>query len=289
METKRNLTVVIPAYNEAASIASVIENIRAECADIVDEIIVVDDGSTDGTGKIAEGAGGARVIRHPRNRGYGAALKTGIRAARTEFVLTFDADGQYEAPAIRQLMARAGDNDMVSGQRTALMHSPMWRMPGKWMLKFLANMLVKDKIPDLNSGLRLFRTETIRKYVHVCPNGFSFSTTSLMAMLSRGYDVEFVPVNICERRGKSTVSLSTGLETIVLVLRIAALFNPLRLFIPSSFFCILAGVLWEVRCYVVNQMGLSTASLLAIVTGIILFSIGLICDQISQLRLERFE
>ena len=234
---------------------------------------------------IAEKAG-AEVIRHRRNKGYGAALKSGIRATESEFVLTLDADGQYDPGVILKLWDKAGDYDMVSGRRTQVLHSSLWRMPGKWLLGWMANYLAKQTIPDLNSGLRLFRTDVIKKYLHICPMGFSFSTTSMMALLSRGYNVGFVPVEVRKRAGHSTVNVSTGLETIILILRVAALFNPLRLFIPLSGFSFLSGTVWG-AIYIIKGRGLSTGSMLAVFTAILLFSLGLICDQISQL--ERFE
>lgn len=284
---KPQLTIVIPAYNEEESIGGVLEQLAALREDIPARVIVVDDGSADRTASIAEAAG-AEVIRHRRNKGYGAALKTGIREADSEFVLTLDADGQYRPVDILKLWEVAADFDMVSGRRTQLLHSAVWRMPGKWLLSWMANYLTRQKIPDLNSGLRLFRTDVIKKYLHICPMGFSFSTTSMMALLSRGYNVGFVPVEVHKREGRSTVKLSTGFETIILILRIAALFNPLRLFVPLSAVSFVFGTLWG-GYYILQRHGLSMAATLAMVTGVLLFSLGIICDQISQLRLERFE
>jgi len=283
----KNLTVLVPAYNEEQSIGSVVKRIYELNSDIVKEIIVIDDGSTDSTAEIAEKAG-ALVVRHKKNKGYGAAIKTGISQAKTEYMLAFDGDGQYFEEDIRKMWEIADDNDMVSGLRTRLIHSPLWRMPGKWILKYFASFLVQQKIPDLNSGLRLFRKSVIVKYLHICPSGFSFTTTSMMAFLYRGYNVGFVPVDVKEREGKSTVSIFTGMETIILIIRMSALFNPIRLFIPASIFSIIFGILWGLP-YMVTHRGLSIAAMLAIVTGIILFAIGIICDQVSQLRLERFE
>lgn len=281
------VTVVIPAFNEAAAIGPVVDSVRAQCAGLVDEVIVVDDGSSDRTAEIAEQSG-ARVIRHTHNRGYGGALKTGIRAAQSEFVLTMDSDGQHSAEDVKRLIGSADANDLVVGQRTRLLHSPLWRMPGKWLLTWLANYLTGQRIPDLNSGLRLIRREVAAKYLHVCPNGFSFSTTLTMCLLSRGYQVSYVPIDVKPRIGTSTVSLRTGLETLILVLRLATLFNPLRIFLPVSMLVAGVGLLWGIP-YATLGRGVSVGSMLAIVTSIVLFALGLISDQISQLRLERFE
>lgn len=283
----KKVTILIPAFNESQAIGFVIEHIQAICSDVVQEVIVIDDGSSDDTAYIAKNAG-STVIRHKQNLGYGAALKTGIRQAKTEFVLTMDADGQHQAEDVLRLWELAEDCDMVVGQRISLIHSPLWRMPGKWLLWSMANYLTRRKIPDLNSGLRLIRRDVAQRYLHLCPSGFSFSTTITMALLSRGYSVTYVPIQVKKRVGKSTVSVATGLDTIILILRIAALFNPLRVFIPISLLIGLVGLVWGIP-FALAGRGVSVGSLLAIVTAILIFGLGLLCDQISQLRLERFE
>jgi hypothetical protein len=199
-----------------------------------------------------------------------------------------DSDGQHLAEDVLRLHAAIGDNDMVIGQRTELLHSPLWRMPGKWLLSRIANYITRQRIPDLNSGLRLMRRKTILRYMHLCPSGFSFSTTITVALLSRGYAVEFLPITIKKRTGKSTVTVSTGLQTIILLIRIAALFDPLRIFLPLSIAAITIGFAWGIP-FALAGNGISTGSMLAIVTGVLLFSLGVLCDQISQLRLERYE
>jgi glycosyltransferase involved in cell wall biosynthesis len=285
----KKVTILIPAFNEAQTIGVIIERLEANCSDFVQEIIVIDDGSSDETAWLAEKAG-ACVIRHKHNRGYGASLKTGIRSAKTEFVLMMDADGQHRVEDVFHLweLANAYDCDMIVGQRTGLIHSPFWRMPGKWLLGVMANYLTQRTIPDLNSGLRLIRREVVSRYLHLCPSGFSFSTTITMALLSRGYSVDYVPIKVEKRAGKSTVSIKTGLDTIILILRIAALFNPLRIFIPASVLIGGVGIVWGIP-FALAGRGVSVGSMLAIVTAILVFGLGLLCDQISQLRLERFE
>jgi glycosyltransferase involved in cell wall biosynthesis len=282
-----SVSIVIPAFNEEQAIGSVLGRIKSICADLAPEIIVVDDGSTDDTARMAEEAG-VRVIRHARNMGYGASIKTGIRSAQTEFVLTIDADGQHRAEDILRLWELADVSDMVVGQRTNLIHSPLWRMPGKWLLSLMANYLTQYTIPDLNSGFRLIRREVVLKYLHLCPSGFSFSTTIAMALLSRGYNVAYVPIQVERRVGKSTVSIATGWDTIILILRIATLFDPLRIFVPASALIGMVGALWGIP-FALSGHGVSVGAMLAIVTSMLLFGLGLICDQISQLRLERFE
>ena len=287
MGDQGRLTVVIPAHNEEQTVGSVVRSVQEACSEFLHEIVVVNDGSSDSTARVAAEAG-ARVISHNRNLGYGAALKTGIRSAQTDFVLTMDSDGQHRAEHVIQLWKSEEERDMVVGKRMNLIHSPLWRMPGKWILGLMANYLTGQSIPDLNSGLRLMKRNVALKYLHLCPSGFSFSTTISMVLIKRGYDVAYLPIKVQRRAGKSTVSVTTGLETVILVLRIAALFDPLRVFIPASILTGALGALWSVPYLMVGR-GVSIGSMLAIVTAVLLFGIGLVCDQISQLRLERYE
>jgi glycosyltransferase involved in cell wall biosynthesis len=281
------LTVIIPAFNEAAGIATVLDELKRDCGQFVTTIIVVDDGSSDDTARIAS-EHGAVVIRHPANLGYGAALKTGLRRSETTYIATFDADGQHLATDLRRLWEARAGAAMIIGARQQLVHSPLWRMPGKWLLGAVASYLVRQPIPDLNSGLRLLSRDLAMRYAHLCPRGFSMSTTLTMAVLSRGWPVAFVPIDVRKRTGRSTVTVATGFETAVLLLRIICLFNPLRLFVPMSVVIAAIGVLWGVP-YATAGRGVSVGSMLAIVMAVLLFSLGLICDQVSQLRLERHE
>jgi glycosyltransferase involved in cell wall biosynthesis len=281
------LTIIIPAYNEGSSIGAVLAALHEHVPQVIDEVIVVNDASTDNTAAVAQ-ATGARVIQHRTNRGYGGSLKTGIRAAKTDYVLIMDSDGQHRVEDALALWQQRDTADMVVGQRTALLHSPLWRMPGKWVLGRLANYIVQRSIPDLNSGLRLMRRTDVLRYMHLCPNGFSFTTTLTIAFFTQGFTVAYVPIQIQKRVGKSTVSVSTGFQTLMLILRLAALFAPLRVFIPMSILSGLVGIGWGVP-FALSGRGVSVGAMLAIVTAILLFALGIICDQISQLRLERYE
>jgi glycosyltransferase involved in cell wall biosynthesis len=284
------VTIVIPAHNEEGAIGDVIANLRAKQLPGVVEIIVIDDGSTDKTAEIAE-ATGVTVLRHRGNRGYGAALKTGVKAATGDYILTMDADGQHRLEDVLTLCKAVGGEqppDCVIGHRTALLHSALWRMPGKWLLKAMAQFLTQKKIPDLNSGLRIVKREVLKRYLHLCPSGFSFSTTITVALLSRGYAVEFMPIKVERRIGTSMVSMKTGFQAILLLFRLIALFNPLRIFLPTALIAILFGIGWTIP-YLIAGSGVTVASMLAILTGVLLFALGLICDQVAQLRLERYE
>ena len=287
------LTVVIPAYNEGSAIGPTIDA-AVELARIHHwEVIVVDDGSTDDTAEqVMQRTDDLclNLVRHPYNRGYGAAIKTGIRRATSSLVATLDSDGQHDPRDLLKLLPFVEQYDLVVGQRPGRIHSQLWRIPGKWALSWLANYLTGRKIPDLNSGMRLFQTHAIKKYLHLCPNGFSFSTTSTLAFFNQGYAVKYEPITISKRKheAKSTVKLSTGFETIILILRLASLFQPLRIFIPASAFFVLLGLLWGFP-YIILQQGVSVGALLLIITGLLIFFFGLLTDQVAQLRLEKYE
>ena len=286
-----DLTIVMPAYNEEHSIRATLEQLRPICERRGWRIIVVDDGSTDGTSGVVKALlplDYLQIIEHPVNRGYGAALKTGIRAADTVWVATMDSDGQHRVEDLIFLYESLIDFDLIIGKRTQRIHSPLWRMPGKWLLQGMAIFLMRRTIPDLNSGMRIFRREVLVKYLHLFPDGFSFSTTSTMIFMNRGYAVDFLPITVNERVGKSTVKLSTGFNTLLLILRLAMLLDPLRLFLPVSFALIGIGLLWTLP-FLIMQEGYSIGALLLIMNGVLIFVVALLSDQIAALRKERFE
>ena len=287
------LSVVIPAYNEGPVIGTILDAILDLARLYHWEVIVVDDGSTDDTTeKVDQRADGhfLKLLRHPYNQGYGAAVKTGIRAAHADLVATMDSDGQHNPEDLLNLLPLAEEYKLVVGERPGLLHSKLWRMPGKWILNGLANYLTGRKIPDLNSGMRLFHKDVVKKYLHLCANGFSFSTTSTLIFFNRRYAVTYVPITIRQRsRGaKSTVNLNTGFDALVLILRIASLFQPLRIFIPTSGLFVVMGILWSLP-YILLLRGVSVGALLLILTGLLLFFFGLLTDQVAQLRLEKYE
>ena len=282
-----DLTVVIPAYNEEKAIGGVVRELVQKAPGV--KVLVVDDGSEDGTGSVAREAG-ASVIRHKINRGYGASLKTGIRAAGTEFVAMYDGDGQHRPEDLLRLYEAAREHDIVIGARDKASHQMMSRRPGKWVLARTADTLVGRKIPDLNSGLRVMRRSVVSRYLHLLPDGFSASTTTTVCVLQRGYDVEFLPITTRERVGKSTVrQLRDGTNTIHLIMRLIMLFNPTRFFLPPAAAMILAGLVYGfVKAFRLHH-GFPVLALLLVSTGLITGMFGVLADQISSLRREMYE
>ncbi|MEK6644161.1 MAG: glycosyltransferase family 2 protein [Planctomycetota bacterium] len=278
-------TLVIPAYNEARVIGAVLDELAT--APGCREIIVVDDGSTDGT--VAEATRrGVRVLSHPYNRGYGAALKTGIQAVTTDYVITCDADGQHGLSEVMRVVAEATTHDMVVGARDENSHQSFTRMPGKRILAWFANLLAARKIPDLNSGLRSFRTEVIRRYLHLMPDGFSFSTTSTLAMFRTGASVQYVSISTRQREGRtSSVKIfQDGFRVLMLIVNLTVLFNPMRVFVPLSFFFMGASVVYFILFSIFERVHITESMVLLFITGVILFFLGIVCEQVSAIRRE---
>jgi glycosyltransferase involved in cell wall biosynthesis len=289
------ITLIIPAFNEEASIANVLNGLRDWRNRA--EILVIDDCSSDRTAEIAMGAG-ARVIRHPRNRGYGAALKTGIRAASGDVILMMDADSEHSAEQIETLLNGLGDNDMVVGARGKGSHTPFLRKPLKWLLGQIANYLAQTKIPDLNSGLRAFRKDVVKLFLHILPNGFSFTTTLTLALFKEGYNIAYVPIVTTPRVGTSTVSpIRDGFNTIMLIIRVIALFDPLKVFLPTSIALVALGAIYWVASIALRMqqqnpqtalLHIPTGAMILIVSSVIVFMFGILADQVSAIRREKY-
>jgi glycosyltransferase involved in cell wall biosynthesis len=279
-----SVSIVIPAMNEADAIAGVVSQLRAAAP--WHEIIVVDDGSNDATGSEAESAG-ARVVRHPYNKGNGAAVKTGIRAATGEFILIVDADGQHRPEDARRLVDRLGEYDLVIGARARATQANTRRRLGNAILNGLASYLTGRRIPDLTSGFRGARREHLREFIHLLPNGFSTPTTTTLAFLRAGYNVTFEPVEARRRVGQSKIRLARdGAKFFLILLKVITLFSPLRIFVPISAASLLVGVLygaWNVAMY----QRIPNGSVLLILFAVVVFLVGLVSEQISSLRIER--
>jgi glycosyltransferase involved in cell wall biosynthesis len=277
------VSIVIPAYNEAAAIGSVVTALRDAAA--WHEIIVVDDGSQDATAAQAAAAG-ARVVRHPYNKGNGASVKSGIRAAVADYILIIDGDGQHRPEDACRLVARLGEYDLVIGARSTGTQATHARRFGNSALNGLASYLTDREIPDLTSGFRAARREHLREFIHLLPNGFSTPTTTTLAFIKAGYNVTFEPVEARARVGQSKIRLARdGAKFLMIILKIVTLFSPLRVFLPISIASFVVGTgyaLWTIA----TQSKIPNGAVLAIMLAVIVFLVGLVSEQISALRFE---
>lgn len=281
------VSVVIPANNEAAHVREQIAAVQGVMArsgwDY--EIIVVDDGSTDGTAERAAEAG-VRILRRRKNRGYGAALKLGIAHARHGWILITDADGTYPAEEIPRLLALADSNDMVVGSRTGeTVKIQTLRRPPKAFLNWLASYLAGQKLPDINSGLRLMRTDLVRRYEHLLPSGFSFTTTITLAAACNDHMVEYVPINYLARLGASKMRPRAAYDFTLLILRTIVFFNPLKVFIPLGAALALAGL--AKLGYDIYKDNLSESAVLALLGALIVWAVGMLADQNARIATSK--
>jgi glycosyltransferase involved in cell wall biosynthesis len=278
-----SLTIIIPAYNEEEGIRQTLDKLLPITQVNNFKIIVVNDGSTDKTRQIVEEKP-VDLINHPYNKGYGAALKSGILASNSEYVAMYDADGQHNPEDLLNLWINRGEYDMLVGMRSKNSHHDWLRKPGKWILHKTANFLTGRKIPDLNSGMRIIKCERLVDKLHLFSDSFSFSTTSTVAFMNLGYYVDYYPITVNKRVGKSTVrQLKHGTSTLMLILRMVVLFNPLKVFLPVSIITFILGIGWGSIGYFIASRFPNSALLLAMM-GVLFFFMGLISDQISTLN-----
>jgi glycosyltransferase involved in cell wall biosynthesis len=284
-----NVSIVIPAYNEEDGVGHVITELREvlERHSITAEIVVVDDGSRDNTAQAALAAG-ARVMRHRSNRGYGAALKTGITAASHPYIVITDADGTYPSEYIPELLAHMEHSDMVVGARIGKkVKIPMVRRPAKWALNRVANYMTGSNIPDLNSGLRAFRRDVAMQYFSILPDQFSFTTTITLAMLCDKYAVTYLPIDYRGRRGRSKIVPWDAGSFLILILRTSMLFRPLRVFIPLMLLCLTYGVTKAViDLAVIHDRMISSTAILGMLSALLILLIGMLGDAMAT-RLGR--
>ena len=283
MATPASVSVIIPAFNEAAVIGQVIGALRS--AATWHEIIVVDDGSTDLTSEVARAAG-ALVATHPYNKGNGASVKTGLRRATGEFILIIDADGQHRPADALRLVGRLGEYDLVVGARSSDTQATRARRLGNAVLNWLAGYLSGRPIPDLTSGFRAARLDFVREFIHLLPNGFSTPTTTTLAFVKAGYNVAFEPIEAASRVGTSKIRLGPdGAKFFLIVLRVVTIFSPLRVFVPVSLAAFLVGAAYAAWT-IVTESHVTNSSVLLIVLSVVVFLVGLVSEQIAALRFE---
>jgi glycosyltransferase involved in cell wall biosynthesis len=287
MADRVHLSIIIPVYNEERTLASVIAKINALRLPAA-EIIVVDDGSTDRSGEIAL-ACGANVIRHPYNIGNGAAIKTGIRAARGNLLVLMDGDGQHPPEDIPKLLAESHAYHMVIGARAKGSKLRLHRYAANVLYNQLASYVTRFQIKDLTSGFRIVSRSDALRYIDLLPNTFSYPTTLTMAFISSGLTIKYVPIQTLYRSGQSKISLlSDGVRFLLIITRIATIFSPFRVFMPVSIFFFLAGLANYIYTYVTEHR-FTNMSVFLLTVAVIIFMLGLLAEQVALLRIERHQ
>jgi len=279
------ISVIIPAYNEAQSIADVVSKVRAVGPQF--QILVIDDGSSDGTAEAARAAG-AEVHCHPYNIGNGAAVKTGIRNAAGDIMVFMDGDGQHDPDDIPRLLDHLPAHDLVVGARSFKDQATLGRALGNGVYNRFAGYVAKFPIQDLTSGFRAVKADVARDLIHLLPNTYSYPTTMTLAVLRSGLTLKYVPIRTSRRaKGKSHISLfKDGVRFFMIITRICTLFSPFRVFLPVSFAMFMLGLLWYLYTFITGGRFTNMSALL-LTTSVTIFMIGMVSEQISQMRFER--
>lgn len=278
------VTILLPAYNEEQAIGTTVKRIKELHPDF--EVLVIDDGSTDNTMNEAMEAG-ANVWPHPYNIGNGAAIKTGLRVAKGEWVIMMDADGQHNPEDIERLLEHKDSYDMVVGARTRKSDTSVHRDIANKIYNWIASYVTQFKIKDLTSGFRLIRKSTVEQYIYLLPNTFSYPTTLTMGYLRMGRSLKYIPIKTAKRQGKSKIRLvEDGVRFFLIIFKIATLFSPLRMFLPVSIGLFFTGLSYYFYTFITSHRFTNMSALL-LTTSIIVFMIGLVSEQISQMRYDR--
>ena len=283
-----DLTIAIPAYNEELSLTSFLPELLDYCRAKGCRLIVVNDGSKDNTRELLkqyEDLPFFTAIHHKVNRGYGGAIKTCINATQTPFVVTMDADGQHrleDVTALYDVLVQR-DADMVVGGRKRHKES-LYRKTGKWLIRFFANRLMPIPIHDLNSGMKIYRTELFRQYLQLCPDTMALSDIITLVFINHRHLVLEHPITVVPRTaGKSTISMKTAFDTVLEILHIVIMFNPMRVFLPPALFFFLFSAIWGTPILLRGE-GVSVGTELLFITGLICFFLGLIAEQLALIR-----
>jgi glycosyltransferase involved in cell wall biosynthesis len=285
--TDKEVSVIIPAFNEEESLKDFIESLKSVLITTISdyEIIIVDDGSTDNTYPIVSNIKDIKVVRHPYNKGNGAAVKSGILEAQGERIVVIDADGQHDPEQITEMLRFLDENDLVVGARGSFGIGR--RGLGNVIVSKLASYLAGVTIPDLTSGFRAFKKDKMMEFISLLPNGYSLPSTSTLAFATSGYNIKFIPINIKKRQGgtSSIKVVRDGMKFLVLIVRMVSLFKPLKVFTPLSGLLVLMGIIWAVRTISYSSQITPTVAMLFL-GGIFVFLFGLLADQIAEARLS---
>jgi glycosyltransferase involved in cell wall biosynthesis len=280
------LSIIIPAYNEAGPLGAVLSAIHAQPLPTY-EIIVVDDGSTDDTAGVAA-AHGARAIRHPYNIGNGAAVKTGLRAARGAAVVLLDGDGPHPPSAIAALLEPLKDYHMVVAARPRRSEAGWHRLVANRFYSWFASYVAQHRVEDLTSGFRALRRREALRFIDMLPNTFSYPSTLTLAFLRSGLAVKYLRVEFGRRTGASKLRVwEDGIRFLLIISKVATLFAPFRVFLPVSAAFFALGTGYYAYTFVTTHRFTNMAALL-LSTGVIIFMLGLVSEQIAQLRMDRF-
>jgi glycosyltransferase involved in cell wall biosynthesis len=281
------ISVIIPAYNEESTIGKVVKGITSIYPDF--EIIVINDGSSDGTAEAAETAG-AMVFSHPYNMGNGAAVKNGIRLAKGETLVFMDGDGQHDPEDIARLLEYIPEYDMVVGARNVSGQASILRAVGNKLYNWFASYVAKFKIKDLTSGFRVVKAEIARQLLYLLPNIYSYPTTMTLSILRNGRSLKWVPISVKSRKsGKSDIGiLKDGARFFIIIVKICTLYSPFRVVLPVSSFLFFSGIIYYLYTYLSSRRFTNMSALL-LTTSIIVFMMGLVSEQICQMHSKESE
>ena len=285
------ISVIIPVYNEEEGLKQILpEILRLKEEFNIAETIVIDDCSTDNSRVVAEKLG-VKVIRHNKNLGYGASLKTGIKNASNEILVFLDGDGQHNPSDIKKMVDKLKEgNDIVIGERVNADKLAGKRKLGKYVLNWVTNFIARTKISDVNCGFRATRKSVIEKYLGLLSDQFSFSVSSTIVFIKNGHRVEFCKIQARERKGISQVKqIKDGIMFIILIIRLIALFDPLRIFFSIAIFLFAVGTIYGGYKFFTVKQGLAVGALMIVLCGILSALLGIVCDQIASLRLEKYK
>lgn len=286
---EKQLDVIVPAFNEEEALKDNLPEYINFCKKNNFNLILVNDGSTDNTLSIAKkfiNNENFFILNHKVNKGYGGAIKTGIKFAKSKYIITIDADGQHFLSDVLRMYEEIimKDADMIVGKRINIPDENNYRKIGKYIIRNVAKMLMKLPIYDINSGMKIYRSDLAKKYIKLTPDSMAFSDIITLVFISQKNLVYELPINVKKRtKGKSTINTYTAFDTLMEIINIIVLFNPMRIFLPITLILAFSGFAWALK-FILLGKGISIGAMLGIVSGILFFLLGLIAEQLSLIR-----